>query len=249
MKVTPEEVLGSSSAMPTVGGAERGHSNVDTSFPFLSQGWSVDVRDGQYRAIRTCGTGMWSTPGNEGWSGREGQPPGSSGNKVQLTPAGEMVDRGEASRHGSCRWGVDLDPVGLRARTVFYHWGAIPRKFVGRITDSCRSGPRWCWYSLVGLGRGSSSVVPPVSGARKHGRGMRPAGGDRRSPQKVKDGQVVIIVVSDGQVVRENTRVVPLSVETEEFSLRTVHRRIRSPLERDRMVAGTVCLLGRGMEG
>ena len=57
-------------------------SQVDTSFPFLSQGWSVDVRDGQYRAIRTSGTGMWSTPGNEGWSGREGQPPGSLGTKV-----------------------------------------------------------------------------------------------------------------------------------------------------------------------
>ena len=80
--------------------------------------------------------------------------------------------------------------------------------------------------SPIGLGRGSSSVVPPVSGARKHGRGMLPAGGDRRSPQKVKDGQTDvredILVVSDGQVVRENTRVVPLSVEAEEFSLRTV---------------------------
>ena len=30
----------------------------------------MDVRDGQYRAIRTGGTGMWSTPGNEGWSWR-----------------------------------------------------------------------------------------------------------------------------------------------------------------------------------
>ena len=54
-------------------------SQVDTSFPFLSHGWSVDVRDGQYRAKRTGGTGTWSPPGNEGWSGREGQPPGSSG--------------------------------------------------------------------------------------------------------------------------------------------------------------------------
>ena len=68
----------------------------------------------------------------------------------------------------------------------------------------------------IGMGGGSSSVVPPTSGARKHGRGIRPAGRDRRSPQKVKDGQMDvsenIIVVSDGPVVRENTRVVPLSV-------------------------------------
>ena len=52
-----------------------------------------------------------------------------------------------------------------------------------------------------------------MSGARKHGRRIRPAGGDRRSPQRVKDGQTE---------VRENTRVVPLSVEAEEISLRTV---------------------------
>ena len=37
--------------------------------------------------------------------------------KVRLTPAGEMVDRREASQHGSCQWGMGLDPVGLRART------------------------------------------------------------------------------------------------------------------------------------
>ena len=41
---------------------------------------------------------------------------------------------------------------------------------------------------------------------------MRPAGGDRQSPQKVKDGQTdvsdMMIVVSDGPVVQENTRVV-----------------------------------------
>ena len=55
---------------------------------------------------------------------------------------------------------------------------------------------------------------------------MRPAGGDRRSPHKINDGHTDVsdklIVISDGPVVRENTRVVPLSIETEEFSLKTV---------------------------
>ena len=119
----------------------------------LSNGWSVNVRDGQYRAIRTGGTGMWSTPGNEGWSGREGQPPGSSGTKVRLTPAGEMVDQGEATQHGSCRWGVSLAPAELRARMLFRHWGAIPHKFVDRITASCRSGPSRCWKAGARLYR------------------------------------------------------------------------------------------------
>ena len=65
-----------------------------------------------------------------------------------------------------------------------------------------------------------------MSGARKNGRGMRPAGADRRSPLKVEDGQLDgsdrMTVISDGLVVRENCRVVPLSVEAEEFSVGTV---------------------------
>ena len=32
--------------------------------------------------------------------------------------------------------------------------------------------------SPIGMGGGSPSVVPPVSGARRFGRGMRPAGGN-----------------------------------------------------------------------
>ena len=63
----------------------------------------------------------------------EGQPPGSSGTKVQLTP-----DRGKVSRHGGCRWGVGSDPAGLRAHRLFRHLGAIPRKLMDRITGSCR---------------------------------------------------------------------------------------------------------------
>ena len=50
-------------------------------------------------------------------------------------------------------------------------------------------------------------MVPPVSGVGKNGRGMRPAGGDRRSPLEGKDATVT----SDGPVVRRNIRV-PLSV-------------------------------------
>ena len=59
-----------------------------------------------------------------------------------------------------------------------------------------------------------------------------------------------MIVISDGPVVRENTGVVPLSVESEEFSLRTVPKN-RGPtgLGRDQTVVGTMCLLGRCMEG
>ena len=47
-------------------------SQMDVSFPLLPPGWSVDVGNGQYRASRTDVTGLRATPGNEGWSGREG---------------------------------------------------------------------------------------------------------------------------------------------------------------------------------
>ena len=243
VKVPPEEGMGSSSAVTAVVGAEKYHSvwerarvcfscgrpghgvnrcsQVDTSFPFLSQGWSVDVRNGQYRAIRTGGTGKWSTPGNEGWSGREGQPPGSSGTKVQLTPAGELVDRrddGMAAAGGEWAW----------TRLGFEHAGFSTteepsrrsswqdnRKLPVRAKVVLGNRNLIVPISPVGMGRGSSWVVPQVPGARKHGRGMRPARWDRRSPQRVKDD-------------RMNTKVVPLSVEAEEFSLRTVSK-IRMP--------------------
>ena len=39
--------------------------------------------------------------------------------------------------------------------------------------------------SPIGMGGGSPSVVPPVSGARRSGRGMRPAGWNSRSPRKL----------------------------------------------------------------
>ena len=46
-------------------------SRVDTSFQFLPRSWSVDIWDGQYRAVWPGGSMAWSPPGNEGWSGRE----------------------------------------------------------------------------------------------------------------------------------------------------------------------------------
>ena len=80
---------------------------------------------------------------------------------------------------------------------------------------------------------------------------MWPAGGDRWSPQKVKDGQTDvrknIIVVSEGQVVRENTRVVPLSVEAEEFSVRTVPKTL-VPTEEGSDGSGN-CVPSREMHG
>ena len=73
----------------------------------------------------------------------------------------------------------------------------------------------------IGMGGGSPSVVPPVSGARQSGRGMRPARGNCRSPRKLNVVSASEIGkmdnFSDGLVVRRNSRVVPLSVGAEVF--------------------------------
>ena len=105
--------------------------------------------------------------------------------------------------------------------------------------------------SPIGMGGGSSSVVPPVPGARKNGRGMRPARGNRRSPQKVNEVPMEVIgkmvVVLDGPVVKENTRVVPLSVEAEQFSIRDV--RSRRVLTGEGPDSRGNCVLPREMHG
>ena len=115
--------------------------------PVFTTGLSVDVRDGQYRAVWPGGARARSPPGNEGWSGQEGQPPGSSGTKERVTPAERSVfpRLGGANRHGSCQWDMSMAPVGLQARKLFHHWGAIPQEYTDGITEACRSWLSRCW--------------------------------------------------------------------------------------------------------
>ena len=81
--------------------------------------------------------------------------------------------------------------------------------------------------SPIGMGGSLPSLVAPVSGARRPGRGMRPAGWNNRSPKKLSGDHVASDngVVSDGKmsevgkmdsfpdglVVKRNARDVPLS--------------------------------------
>ena len=89
------------------------YSRMDVSFPFLLPGWSVDMRNGRYRASRIRGDGRNYTPGKVGWSGREGQPPGSSETLVQLTRGGGASSGGTpaglATASGVCPR-ISLDP-------------------------------------------------------------------------------------------------------------------------------------------
>ena len=117
-------------------------SQMNTSFPFLPPGWSVDVRNGQYRATRTERTGLGSPPGNEGWSGREGQPPGPSGIKALLTLVGEGEDVRPLS---SCRWGAGWDLTGPQTPRPFRHWEASLRRIVDGMIESVWTALKGCW--------------------------------------------------------------------------------------------------------
>ena len=166
VKTPPEEGMRSPPVVPAVGVAVRGHSarewarvcfscrrpghgvnccsQVDTSFPSCRRDgrWMYGMANiGWYGLVELEGGLL----GKRGMVRAGGSASRSLGTQVRLTLAGEMVDQGEANWHGSCQWGVGLDTAGHRARTLFRHWGAILLKFVGRITDSCRSGPRRCW--------------------------------------------------------------------------------------------------------
>ena len=88
-----------------------------------------------------------------------------------------------------------------------------------------------------------------MSGARRSGRGMRPAGGNSRSPRKsnvVSTSEVgKMDSFPDGLVVKKNARVVSLSVGAEVFSPEAVPRE-RPLLGRGQKVTGTVYPLGGG---
>ena len=101
-------------------------SRVDTSFPFLPQGWSVEVRDGQYRAVWLGGARVWSLPGNKGWSGWEGQPPGPSVIRERLTPAEDSVVLEEIGRREKCAFDLVM--------TTTIH---VPGLMLTRVIDTC----------------------------------------------------------------------------------------------------------------
>ena len=59
--------------------------------PYVLPGWTVDVRNGQYRASRMRGNGQNLRRGKEGWFGREDQPPGPLMIVTHLTQVGVII--------------------------------------------------------------------------------------------------------------------------------------------------------------
>ena len=85
-------------------------TQLNISFPYLTPGWSVELRDGEYRVSKLKVDGPDSTQGKEGWFGREGQPPGPSVTITRLTKVGAVVWFG-IDNHGP-RWIPDVVQMG-----------------------------------------------------------------------------------------------------------------------------------------
>ena len=140
------------------------------------------------------------------------------GDQGTTDPGGELVVRGDVSRLGSCRWGAGLDtqpfqPLGSHSTTDH---GRNRQKLPDRTEGVLGSENPMLPISPTEMDRGSWSVVPQVSRARRHRRGMRPAGGIRPFPQRVNNELL------DGG--GGGTKVMPLSVEADEFSSGRAHR-------------------------
>ena len=103
-------------------------TQLNRSFPYIAPGWSVDLRDGEYRASKLTEDGHDSTRGKEGWFGREGQPPRPSVTITRLTQVGAVVWLGINRKI------TIMDPDGSRMCRASQFWGALLRD---RAVQSC----------------------------------------------------------------------------------------------------------------
>ena len=118
---------------------------MNVAFPFLPSGWSVNMNNGQYRAMRIKKKST-DSPGNEEWSrrgggGGGGQPPGPSKIKAPLT----LVEGFHQTEQRNPQWQMSTGCNKGR------HWAADSQEFpalgrppvtVGNTKESnCSTGP------------------------------------------------------------------------------------------------------------
>ena len=150
---------------------------MDTSFPFLSLGWSVAVQDGQYRAVWYGLVGPW-----RGFSRETRDGPGGRVNSGTTDPAG---------RGGGAYCPSHKEPTGMSVNGGACAWLWLVSKLMGFPPSVCSRDNRRTHVlaqpvagqmdrvvrdSLIGMGGSLPSLFTPVSGARRSGRGMQPAG-------------------------------------------------------------------------
>ena len=141
------------------------------------------------------------------------------GDRGATDPSGGVVGLRERQPAWQLPVGRGLGPHWTSSEQAFPPLGSHSTKDRGQTERNLRdctegvfgSGDPMVPVPMVEMDGGSLPVVSQVSGARGHGRGMRPTGRSRLFPQSK-------INLTDK---RENAAVRPLSVEAEEFSLGT----------------------------
>ena len=94
---------------------------VNTDFPFLPAGWSMNMDNGQYRAKR-MNQRLAEEPGNEQRSEREGQPLGPPEIKAPLTQAGVSAEISNGNPTGGFRRKIVSGTTGRPIVRSFRPW-------------------------------------------------------------------------------------------------------------------------------
>ena len=95
---------------------------VNTDFPFLPAGWSMNMDNGQYRAKRMNQRLAAEEPGNEQRSEREGQPLGPPEIKASLTQAGFSAEISNGNTTGGFRRKIVSGTTGRPIVRSFCPW-------------------------------------------------------------------------------------------------------------------------------
>ena len=133
-------------------------------FPYITPGWSVNMRDGEYCMSRLTEDVHDLTRGKEGWFGREGQPPGPSVTVTCLTQVGVII------RLGNDRKMTLVDPDGPRMCRASQLWGALHRRKRTATIAQYRVVQRWWiriqkWSLSVAQGGGGVGAIGFLWGA------------------------------------------------------------------------------------
>ena len=118
---------------------------VNTDFPFLPAGWSMNMDNGQYRAKRMHQR-LAEEPGNEQRSEREGQPLGPPEIKAPLTQAGVPAEISNENPSGGFRRKMVSGITGRPIVRNFHPWKRSRGRPEIRRDQPVSVPPKWAGY-------------------------------------------------------------------------------------------------------
>ena len=140
------------------------------AFPYVLPGWTVDVRNGQYRTSQMRGNGQNLRRGKEGWFGREGQPPGPLMIVTHLTKVGVIIRLWRQPKDGT-----------HKTRWTPHAQGFPPLGSLTPAEEKRRDRP-----VLDGVNRvvARNSTMEPISCSERDGGCMAPLGRNKGVPRR-----------------------------------------------------------------